>query len=139
MKRVAAEPVDELDVRVSKTLAVEIVRLARIEQHVAQPRDRNERLHRVLPLLQERARKRRGMSAFGVDRPVAETEAAAGQADLSEYARERDRHPECLLAVIIVRLAAMRRARPLIAAGSTPHIRAAHPADLGTPSVSPMR
>src|SRR5687767_6751360 len=40
------------------------------------------------------------MSAFGVDRPVSETKTAPGQTDLPEHAGERDRHPECLLAVV---------------------------------------
>ena len=83
-------------------------------------------------------------------RAIAETEAAARQADLAERGREQHHRPIGLLAVMrraattttrvtIVRVAAMRRASARIVSAGTPVIAAAQSASFGWPSVSPIR
>ena len=100
MERVAARPVDEADVGIGVAAAVVVERLAGMQQHVGEARDRDELLHRVGALRQGRAGIERAGAAHDVGRPVAGAEAAARQADLAQHAGERHQRPERLLAVM---------------------------------------
>jgi len=51
---VAAAPVDEPDLGIGEPPAVELERLARMQQHVREPGERDERVDRVAPLRQRR-------------------------------------------------------------------------------------
>ena len=92
VERVAAGPVDEPDVGVGQPPAVEVERLARVEQHVGDPRHRDEAL---APGSGPAAGPARGTGGPGWPTPfsgrVAEAEAAARQADLAEHRGQRDR------------------------------------------------
>ena len=59
MERVAARPIDELDIGIVQRAAVVVERLARIEQHVGDARHRNEVGDAVLALRQRRDRNAR--------------------------------------------------------------------------------
>ena len=100
VERVAAGPPDQPDVGVGQPLAVEVEGLARVQQHVADPRHRDEAPDRVAALRQGRPGERADLAADPVDGGVAEAEAAARQADLPEHRGERDRQPVGLLAMV---------------------------------------
>ena len=99
MERVAAGPVDQLDLGIGPGLAVIAIGRTRVEQHVGDARDRDVVADRV-PALRE-GRHRHGIVAPAVigdgAKPVAI--AAAGQADLAERRCEHHAHPDGLLAM----------------------------------------
>ena len=100
VERIAARPIDQLDVGVGEPLAVEVERLARMQQHVGDARHRNEIGNAVA--LDRQCRKRHGqwrLSGIG-GRSQRIGEAAARQSDLAEHRRQHDTHPDRLLAVL---------------------------------------
>ena len=99
VKRVAAGPVHALDVGVGEPQPVVVERLAGVQQHIADRRDRDERLHRVEALRQRRQPAAQRRQPRLVHRPVAVPETASGKPDLAEHGRQRQTHPRCLLAV----------------------------------------
>ena len=99
MEGVAAGPVHAADVREGESLPVEVVRLAGVQQHVADGRHRDEGRDGVGPLRERRQRAPQRRQARFVHRAVAVPEAAAGQADLAQHRRQRQAHPRRLLAV----------------------------------------
>ena len=100
VERVAAGPVDDPRVRVRAPLAVEVVGLAGVQQHVRDPRDGDGRARRVDRGRQPRHAHRGDVRADVGHRAVAVAEAAARQPDLPEERGERDRRPHRLLAVL---------------------------------------
>ena len=100
VKRIAAGPVREANVRVVHALAVVVERLARVEQHVGNARHGDIGLHAVAALRQRRDR--RGVVApsvvgEGAQRVVV---AAAGQSQLAECRGQHRAHPHGLFAVL---------------------------------------
>ncbi len=100
VERIAAGPVDEADVGIGVAIAVEVEGLPGLQEHVGDPRDRNERTDRVRALRQRRPGDRASRVADAVGAAVAEAEAAAGEADLAEKRGEGDQRPARLLAVV---------------------------------------
>jgi len=100
MERVAARPIDQLDIRVLQRAAVVFERLPRIEQHVADACHRNEVADAVLTLRQGRNRNGVGPAAGVAERAERVIVSAAGQADLAEHRREHCAHPHRLLAIL---------------------------------------
>ena len=108
-KGIAARPHDELDFRIGHLAAVEVDRLARMEEAFRKAGDRNRR--RTLPVLVEGKGGLHLGGHAGEERPVGHrsaaarilvvrADAAARKADLAENAREREGHPVRLLAVL---------------------------------------
>ena len=100
VERIAAGPIDQLDVGIGEPLAVEVERLARMQQHVGDARHRNEVGDAVA--LDRQCRKRHGqwrLSGIG-GRAQRIGKAAARQADLAEQRRQYHTHPDRLLAVL---------------------------------------
>ena len=77
VKRIAAAPVDEPDVRESEVLAVEVERLTRMEQHVGHPREGDERVDGILALRQGRRTDAHGRATDVAERSVPLTESPA--------------------------------------------------------------
>ena len=100
MEWVAAGPPNEADVGVGQAPAVEVERLARVEQHVADPGHRDEALDRIAALRQRGPGERADLVTDPVDGGIAEAEATARQADLPEHRGKRDCQPIGLLAVV---------------------------------------
>ena len=100
VERVAAGPVHDPRVRVRAPLAVEVVGLAGVQQHVGDPRDGDGRARRVDRGRQPRHAHRGDVRAHVGHRSVAVAEAAARQPDLPEERGERDRRPHRLLPVL---------------------------------------
>ena len=150
MERVAARPIDQLDIGVLHRAAVVFEPLARIEQHVGDARDRDEVGDAVLALRQRRNRNGIEPAAGVAERTERVIISAAGQADLAEHGREHRAHPHRLLAILRP-LQRMRdrdqgaparqngaRGRRSSAAGM-PVISAAHAASFGVSSSRPSR
>ena len=100
VERIAARPVHQLDVRIGAVAAIEVVRLAGVQQALRDPRRRNgaiERIGRDLHARRAERRRRFGDAGRGA---VTEAEAAARQADLAETRSEQQHRPIGLLAVI---------------------------------------
>ena len=100
VERIAARPVHQLDVRIGAGAAVEVVRLAGMQQALRDPRRRNgavERIGRGLHARRAERRRRFGDAGRGA---VTEAEAAARQADLAETRGQQQHRPIGLLAVI---------------------------------------
>ena len=100
VERIAARPVHQLDVRIRAVAAIEVVRLAGMQQALRDPRRRNgavERVGRGLHARRAERRRRLGDAGRGA---VTEAEAAARQADLAETGSEQQHRPIGLLAVI---------------------------------------
>ena len=93
MERVAAAPVHEADLGIGEPAAIEVERLARMEQHVRQPGEGDERADAVLSLRQRRRPHAQGRPADVPERTIALAESAARQADLAEHRRQRHREP----------------------------------------------
>jgi hypothetical protein len=100
VERVAAGPVDQLNVGIVQRLAVVVERLAGAFQHVGDASDRDEFAHRVRSLRQRRPAEAWHDVADAVRRAVADAEAAAGQADLAQHAGNGQQGPERLLAMV---------------------------------------
>ena len=100
MERVAARPIDQLDIGVLHRAAVVFERLPRIEQHVADARHRNEIVNAVLALRQRRNRHCVVPAAGVAERTERVIISGAGQADLAEHRREHRAHPNRLLAIL---------------------------------------
>ena len=100
MERVAAGPVDEARVRVGAGLSVKLVLAARVHQQVSDTRNRDGSLHRVLALRHGGELEVHRRVADAVLGRVANTEAAARQADLTQHGGKDNSHPDRLLAMI---------------------------------------
>ena len=100
MERVAACPIDQLDIGVLHRAAVVFERLPRIEQHVADACHRNEVGDAVLALRQRRNRNAIGPAAGVAERAERVIISATGQADLAQHCREHRAHPHRLLAIL---------------------------------------
>src|SRR2546425_12667142 len=98
VERVSPGPVAQTNLGIGQPLAVEIERLARLQQHVRQPRERNEGADRVAPLRQRRRADAQGRPADVAERAIALAEAAAPEPGLAEHRRERHREARRLLA-----------------------------------------
>ena len=98
---VPARPVHEPDVGKAAPAAVEVVRLERPFQHLGDARDGNGGRPRLAHRHRQARNARPRLSRAGVAlRAEAECVAAAGQADLAEHARQCQRHPVRLLAMV---------------------------------------
>src|SRR5579872_7274694 len=93
MKRIATRPIDKLDIRIVEFLAVEIVGLARMQQHVGETRHRDIAIDRGTTGTQignwhsaTRITHRRG-------RAVTKAKSPTGQTDLPKHRCQYDRHP----------------------------------------------
>jgi hypothetical protein len=86
---VATGPIDQLDVGVGQAPAVVVELLARMQQHIADRRHRNERLHRIEALRQLRQPEPQRRQPRFVHRAVAVPETASRKADLTQHRRER--------------------------------------------------
>src|ERR1700735_3982942 len=91
MKRVAAAPIDEMDVGKDEVLPVVLERLIGIEKEVRDSRDRDEAANRIASGRHGRDRHIRQHGRESLHASVTETEAAAGQTDLAEPGGQRDR------------------------------------------------
>ena len=111
MKRVAAGPVDEADVGIAQMLAVKLVCLARMQQHIGKARHRNHLVYRVLSGGKARAGKGLTRRPRQIGAGVAKPQAAARRTDLPQQRSERHRRPVGLLAL----------ARPLNRPGDIDH------------------
>ena len=49
VKRIASRPVDQTDVGIMQQLTVELIGFSRVQQHIGQPRHRDNAVHRILP------------------------------------------------------------------------------------------
>ena len=49
MKRIASRPVNQTDVGIAQLLTVELIGFSRVQQHIGQPRHRDNAIHRILP------------------------------------------------------------------------------------------
>ena len=96
VKRIAARPVDQPDIGIMTVTAVELIRRARIKQHVSQPRDGDRLFHRILPHRQTRAGEGTAVRSRQIGRGVGEPQPATGSADLPQQSRQRHRRPERL-------------------------------------------
>lgn len=97
MKRIASRPVDQTDVGIMQLLTVELIGFSRVQQHIGQPRHRDDAVHRILPGGQARAGKRFSHRARQVGTGIAKPEAAARRADLSQQRGQGHRRPVGLL------------------------------------------
>ena len=100
MKRVAAGPIDQPDVGIGQLPAVVVERLARLQQHVGNPRHRDEVADAVAANRHIGQRHRQGRLAGVRGRSQCVGETAAGQADLAEHRRQHHAHPHRLLAML---------------------------------------
>ena len=100
VERVAAAPVHDPRVRVRAPLAVEVVRLARRQEHVRHAGHGDRRARAVELGGQGGDAHARHLGAHVRHRAVAVAEAAARQPDLPEERGERDGGPDRLLAVL---------------------------------------
>ena len=100
VERVAAAPVDELDVRIAVALAVVGEGAARRQQHVGDPRDRDGRAHRVDQLRQRRRADVVLRHAAVGHRPVAVPEPGAGQPHPPQQRGQQHPRPDRLFAVL---------------------------------------
>src|SRR5215471_15650393 len=100
VKWVPAAPIDQFDVRVDEIKAVILERLARVEQHIGDARDRNKTFYRIETDRQGGRRGRRAHIGNPFYTAVAEAKPAAREPDLTEYRCERDHRPEWLLPMI---------------------------------------
>ena len=84
VKRIAAAPIDEIDIGIDEVLSVVLERLTRVEQQVRDASDRDEAANRIAAERQSRNRHIRQQGREALHAAVAEAEAAAGQTDLAE-------------------------------------------------------
>ena len=99
VERIAAGPVDDLDVGVGQSSTVVIEFTAGIQQHVRDRGHRNQVRNGIDALWQGRQRIRhRGQTGF-VHRPVSVPESCTRNADSTEHRRQGDTHPRSLFAV----------------------------------------
>ena len=145
VERIAASPIDQLDVGIGAALAVIVVALARMQQAIGDARRRDGDVDRILHTVHRRSGISERRIADAGAGAITEAEAATGQADLAERRSEQHHRPIRLLAVvarcsdqdavIIVRVAAMRRASARMVSAGTSVIDAAQSASFGSPSV----
>ena len=100
MERVAPGPVDQTDVGIGLALAVEIIGLAGVAQHVGDARHRDHLVHRIGALRQRHAAHPAKAVPDAANGTVAVAHAAARQADLPQHRRQHRRHPVGLLAML---------------------------------------
>ena len=100
MERVAARPIDQLDVGIRVARAIEFIFGARRQQHVGNARHRNGQLRGVLWHRHFGARHLPARLANAVQRRVAKRKAATGQADLTGHRRQTDQRPIRLFAML---------------------------------------
>ena len=100
VERIAAGPIDQPDIGIGATPAVVVVGLARVQQHVGDPRDRDEFVDAVATHRHLRQRHRDRRLAGVRDRAQRKGKAAARQPDLAEHRGQHNRHPDRLLAML---------------------------------------
>ena len=100
VERIAAGPIDQADVRIIAALAVEVERLAGMQQAVGDARGRDGDVDRILDAVHRRRHERQRRLGDAGARTIAEAEAAARQADLAERRRQQHHRPIRLLAVV---------------------------------------
>ena len=100
VERVAAGPVDQLDIGIGQALAVVVERFAGVQQHVGDARDRDEIGDAVAADRQGRQRHRERRFAGIRGRAQRIGKAAARQPDLAEQRGQHDTHPDRLLAML---------------------------------------
>ena len=103
MERIAARPVDQLDVGKGQCLAVERNRRAGVEQHVGNARHRNERRHRVAVSRQFTHLEWKGAppgEAKIVDATIAVTHTLPWCTQVAEHRTQYRNHPIRLVAVL---------------------------------------
>ncbi len=100
MEGIAAGPVDQADVGIASATAVEFIGAAGLRQHVGDAGHRNGAVGRIGWRRDFRPRKIRARHADAVERAMAESKAAAGQADSAEHGGKCDRRPVGLFAVV---------------------------------------
>src|SRR5258707_805940 len=98
VKRIAAAPIDEIDVGIDEVLSGVLERLIRIEQEVRDSSHRDEAAKWIAAERQSRNRHFRQHGRESLHASVAEAETAAGQTDLDEHRAPRDGGPNSLLA-----------------------------------------
>ncbi len=101
VERVAARPVDQTNLRIGVHLSLEVVRLAGIQQHIADARHRDRQIgNRVDAGRHHRCRPFHARVTHAVHRAMAEGEARARQSRLTEHRRQRNHHPVRLFATV---------------------------------------
>ena len=99
MKRIAARPIHQADVRVVPRDALIGEGRAGREQKVRDARDGNEVLDLVCALRKHRSRNATVRAAHDIHRAIAEPIATTGQPNLPDHGSQRDQHPKWLLPV----------------------------------------
>ncbi len=99
VERVAATPVDELDIGVAAALPVVVVGGSGMQQHVRDPGHRDVGVDAVAALGEARREHPAGVPDITA-RPVAVPESAARQADLTEHRGQDQAQPDRLLPVL---------------------------------------
>ncbi len=109
------DPVGQPHVRVGAALAVVVVGLAGVQQHVRDPGDRDVAGHRVRRAPQGRHRDGVARAPVVAERPETVDEPAARQPDLAEHRSQRRPAPDRLLAVLgaLQRLRARHQGPPV--------------------------
>src|SRR5437868_14397520 len=97
---ISARPIDEANVRIHISFAIELERLPGLQEHVCDSRYRNRALRRIGAARHFRRRQINARVADAVDRAVTKRETAAWQTDVSEHRCERDRSPVRLFAAM---------------------------------------
>ncbi len=100
MERIAAGPIDQLDVGISVPASIEFVALARRKQHVGDAGDRNHGARRIDRQRNFRTRDIDTRHADAIGRTVAKSKAGPGQANAAQHRCEHDRRPTGLLAMM---------------------------------------
>ena len=96
---IAPRPIDQPDIRKRLAPPVEVIGLARIAQHIPDPRYRNDPLHRIFQLRERHAPHPDQRFADPANRPVAIADPATGQPDLAQHRGKDRRHPIGLFAM----------------------------------------
>ena len=97
---IAAAPVDQVDPGIGQAPAVEVEGLARVEQHVRQPGERDGGPDRIRPLREGRRVGPQWRPPDVPERPVSAPEPAAREPDLAQHRGQGHDHPRGLLAVL---------------------------------------
>src|SRR5204863_2496783 len=100
MKRVAAGPIDKMDIGIGALASVEIVAATWMQQAIGDARRRDRTRQRIAECLHDRRAESQWWLGNAARRAIAETEPSPGQADLAKTSRQQDQRPIGLLAVI---------------------------------------
>ena len=101
VKRVTPGPVNDAGIGIAISLAIIVKCRARVQQHVADPRNRDEIRHRVPALWHSRIGYPRHIVAHMVGDGVSKSDPAPGQPDLAKQGCQRNGRPEGLFTPLL--------------------------------------